>query len=64
MQITGHFALPEARGVAFHIVTEKGVFGAKASEELLRAIQHPLSELGNAVQAIIMQYQMLDFVRN
>ena len=64
MQLTESFPLPETGGVAFHILTERGVFGAKASVELLSTNRHPLSELGNAMQAIITQYRIMDSSSN
>ncbi len=60
MQLTGNFPLPESGGVIFYIVTERGVFMAKASVELLSTNRHPLSELGNDMQTIITQYRMLE----
>lgn len=60
MQRTDDFPLPESGGVVFYVVTERGVFMAKASEELLSANRHPLSELGNSMQTIITEYRMLE----
>ena len=60
MQLTGNFPLPESGGAIFYIVTERGVFMAKASVELLSTNRHPLSELGNDMQTIISQYRMLE----
>jgi hypothetical protein len=60
MQLTDNFPLPESGGVIFYIVTERGVFMAKASVELLSTNRHPLSELGNDMQTIITQYRMLE----
>ena len=60
MQLTDNFPLPESEGVIFYIVTERGVFMAKASLALLSTNRHPLSELGNAMQTIITEYRMLE----
>jgi hypothetical protein len=60
MQLTDNFPLPESGGVTFYIVTERGVFIAKASVELLSTNRHPLSELGNSMQTIITEYRMLE----
>jgi len=60
MQLTDNFPLPESGGVIFYIVTERGVFTAKASVELLSTNRHPLSELGNSMQTIITEYRMLE----
>jgi hypothetical protein len=60
MLLTDDFPLPEKGGVIFYIVTNKGVFMAKASVDLLSANRHPLSELGNSMQNIITQYRHLD----
>jgi hypothetical protein len=62
MQLTDNFPLPESGsgGVIFYIVTERGVFMAKASVELLSTNRHPLSELGNSMQTIITEYRMLE----
>src|SRR5215470_1802259 len=59
MQLTDEFPLPENGGVIFYVVTEKGVFKANASVELLSTNRHPLSELGNSMQTIITEYRML-----
>jgi hypothetical protein len=64
MQVTESFSLPEPDGVAFYILTERGVFAAKASVELLSTNRHPLSELGNAMQAIITQYRIMESSSN
>ena len=60
MQLTDNFPLPESGGVIFYIVTERGVFMAKASVVLLSTNRLPLSELGNSMQTIITEYRMLD----
>src|SRR3989440_7403371 len=62
MQLTDNFPLPESGGVIFYIVTERGVFMAKASVVLLstEGNRHPLSELGNCMQTIITEYRMLE----
>ena len=60
MQLAESFPLPETDGVAFYILTERGVFAPKASVELLSTSRHPLSELGNAMQAIITQYRIME----
>jgi len=60
MQLTDNFPLPENGGVIFYIVTERGVFMAKASVVLLSTNRHPLSELGNCMQTIITEYRMLE----
>jgi hypothetical protein len=60
MQQTDNFPLPEKGGVIFYIVTDKGVFMAKVSVELLTTNRHPLAELGNLMQAIITEYRLLE----
>lgn len=60
MQLTNNFPLPEGGGVIFYIVTERGVFMARASVDLLSTNRHPLSELGNDMQTIITEYRMLE----
>lgn len=60
MQLTDNFPLPESGGVIFYIVTERGVYMAKAAVELLSRNRHPLSELGNSMQTIITEYRMLE----
>lgn len=60
MQLTDNFPLPEGGGVIFYIVTERDVFTAMASVELLCANRHPLSELGNSMQTIITEYRLLE----
>jgi len=60
MQFIDNFPLPESGGVIFYIVTERGVFMAKASVRLLSTNRVPLSELGNSMQTIITEYRMLD----
>jgi hypothetical protein len=60
MQLTDNFPPPEADGFAFYVVTKRGVYAAKASLDLLRTNQHPLSELNNAMQTIITEYRILD----
>jgi hypothetical protein len=60
MHLTDNFPLPESGGVIFYIVTERGVFMAKASVELVSTNRHPLSELGNSMQTIITEYRMLE----
>jgi hypothetical protein len=64
MQITDSFPLPEPGGVVFYILTERGVFMAKAAVELLSKNLHPLAELGNDMQAIITEYRILDSSSN
>ncbi|HET6929723.1 MAG TPA: hypothetical protein VFI45_05335 [Candidatus Acidoferrum sp.] len=60
MQLTDNFPLPEREGVIFYVVTDTGVFTAKASVELLTTNRHPLSELGNSMQTIVTEYRMLE----
>jgi hypothetical protein len=53
------YPLPEVELVSFYALTDTGVFSESASTKELAADQHPLSSLGNAMQEIIMQYQMI-----
>jgi len=64
MQLAERFPLPEMGGVAFFVLTGMGVFTAKASVDLLSANRHPLSELGNAMQAIVTQYRVMESSAN
>ena len=64
MQLTSDFPLPEKDGFIIYVVTERGVFMAKASLDLLRTNRHPLSELNIAMQQIITQYRLLDASSN
>lgn len=57
---TSDFPLPEAGGVIFYVVTDCGVYMAKASVELLSTNRHPLSALGNDMQAIVTAYRVLE----
>ena len=57
---TDDFPLPDAGGVIFYVVTDRGVYMAKASEELLSTNRHPLAALGNDMQTIIADYRMLE----
>ena len=60
MRLTDNFPLPETGGVAFYILTERGVFTARASADLVSTNRHPLTELGNAMQTIITQYRIME----
>lgn len=60
MLLTESFPLPDRGGVIFYVVTGKGVYSARASVELLSTNKHPLSELGQAMQEIILQYRLLE----
>ena len=60
MQPTHDFPLPGHGGVIFYVVTDRGVYMARASVELLSSNRHPLSALGKDMQAIITSYRMLE----
>lgn len=53
------YPLPGPEQVSFYVLTDAGVFNESASTPELTIGQHPLSDLGNAMQEIIMQYQTI-----
>jgi len=55
---TGPTGLPKPGEVFFYLTTNAGIFVAKAAEDKLRAGTDKLTNLGNAMQAIITAYQM------
>lgn len=59
MRRVTEYPLPEVELVSFYALTDTGVFSESASTKELAAGQHPLSGLGDAMQEIIMQYQMI-----
>ena len=57
---TTSYPLPDQHGVFFYFLTDAGVFAVQSSETAMQEQSNPLSELGNAMQAIITQYQVWD----
>jgi hypothetical protein len=60
MRATSTYPLPQRGQVAFLVLTDTGVFTASASQEELSSHRHPPSKLGDAAQAIITQYQLIE----
>jgi hypothetical protein len=59
MRRVTQYPLPGPEQVSFYVLTDAGVFSESASTPELTIGQHPLSDLGNAMQEIIMQYQTI-----
>ncbi len=59
MHLTTNYPLPERRQVNFYVLTDAGVFTASASEEQMRTHASPLYQLGDAAQAIITEYRLM-----
>ena len=53
------YPLPQQGEVAFYFLTDAGVFTASAPQDALSSHRHPLSELGEAAQAVIAQYRLI-----
>jgi hypothetical protein len=61
---TSYVPLPKRGKVFFYLRTDAGIFTARAKEKDLREGKHPLSKLGNAMQAVITQYRLMEENRN
>jgi hypothetical protein len=60
---TSDFPLPENDSVIFYVVTERGVYMAKASVASLSTNRHPLTAIGNDMQTIITAYRKIDSIK-
>jgi|SRR6476620_9617832 len=58
MQLTRQFPLPASGDVIFYVVTNCGVYTARAPQMELNQRTHPLTELYAAGQEIITQYRL------
>ena len=56
MQLTTEFPLPQPGIVGLYALTDSGVFATSTFEAGLRNNSHALSQLGEAMQGIIMAY--------
>jgi hypothetical protein len=56
---TAVYPLPQQSKVYFYLLTDAGVFTASAGQEDLSNHRHPLWQLGEAGQAIITQYRLI-----
>jgi hypothetical protein len=59
MQATTSYPLPQRGQVTFYLLTDAGVFTASAPDEDLRSHRSPLHKLGDAAQAIITEYRLI-----
>jgi hypothetical protein len=59
MQIAKQYPLPEKGAIFFYVVTNNGVYMARAPEAELNKRTHPLTELYAAGQEIITQYRLM-----
>lgn len=59
MQPTTTYPLPERRKVAFYVRTSAGIYTATASDDDLQSHRSPFSKLGDAAQAIITEYRLI-----
>jgi hypothetical protein len=59
MQATTSYPLPQRGQVTFYLLTDAGVFTASAPDEDLRSHRSPLYKLGDAAQAIITEYRLI-----
>ena len=57
------YPLPQHGEVVFYLLTDDGVFSQSAPEEELSSARHPLSRLGDAMQAVITQYRLTETSR-
>lgn len=57
MKLTNFYPLPHGNEVFFYLLTDAGVFTGSASQSELNTEQHPLSQLGDAMQEIITWYR-------
>jgi len=54
------FPTPTHNGqIFFYVLTDSGVYFAEAPQEELASNRHPLSDLGNAMQAIVTEYRLI-----
>jgi hypothetical protein len=59
MKETKNFPLPQTGQAQFFALTDAGIYTASASEKELAAGRTPFANLGNAMQAVITQYRIL-----
>jgi hypothetical protein len=59
LKLATEFPTPTKPGqVFFYVLTSSGIYFGEGSQKELGANQHPLSELGNAMQAIVTGYRL------
>jgi hypothetical protein len=59
MNRTSTFPLPKRGEVIFYVLTDAGVFTGRASQEELASGHHTFSKPGNAAQAVITAYRVV-----
>ena len=59
MHATASFLLPRRREVTFYVLSDTAVLANTVPANELRTRQHPFTRLGDAMQAIITQYRMI-----
>jgi hypothetical protein len=64
MQLTKQFPLPASGEVIFYVVTNSGVYTARAPQMELNQRTHPLTELYAAGQEVITQYRLISKPQN